>query len=85
MSDARRKRRYSKQETKRRWYASWRAVRFARRFGGLAEPVAGERTAGTSSKLRQNVAFVEISRSREPVRTSEAAAPGASRTAAAIS
>ncbi len=33
MPDGSRKRRFSANKVKRQWYAHWRAVRFARRFG----------------------------------------------------
>jgi hypothetical protein len=33
MPDGTRKRRFSRNPAKRKWYAYWRALRFARRFG----------------------------------------------------
>lgn len=33
MPDGKRKRRHSTNKAKREWYAKWRSIRFARRFG----------------------------------------------------
>lgn len=36
MPDGKRKRRFSTNEAKRRWYARSRSMRFAKRFGGVS-------------------------------------------------
>ncbi len=37
MPDGKRKRRFSANDAKREWYARWRQMRFARRFGFVAD------------------------------------------------
>ena len=39
MPDGKRKRRFSINEAKRRWYAQWRSLRFFRRFGAVPMPI----------------------------------------------
>lgn len=52
MPDGKRKRRYSANHARRRWYAEHRSRRFGRRFGwsGASDPVCTENAAIAASR-----------------------------------